>query len=60
MCSASNDLPLAAAGDFDLVRIDERRLAADDVDAVAGELVLDDLPFGLRDFVHHCAAGRSS
>ena len=29
--SGFEDLPLAAAGDFDAVRIDERRLAADDV-----------------------------
>ena len=49
----SNDLPFAAAGDFDAVRIDERRLAADDVHAVAGELVLNDLPFGLADLAHH-------
>ena len=53
MCSASRTCCLAAAGDFDAVRIDERRLAADDVHAVAGELVLDDLPFGLADVADH-------
>ena len=46
------DLPFAAAADFDAVRIDERRLAVRDVHAVAGELVLDDVPIGLRDFDH--------
>ena len=57
---AFEDLWLAAAGDFDAVRIDERRFAADDVDAVAGELVLEDLPFGLADVADHAAAGRPS
>ena len=50
---AFEDLWFAAAGNFDVVRIDERRFAADDVDAVAGELVLEDLPLGLVDVADH-------
>ena len=48
------------AGDFDRVRIDERRLAEDHVDAVAGELILDHLPFVLADVRSSCGAGRPS
>src|SRR4051794_29708822 len=50
---AFEDLSFANARKLDVVRIDKRRLAARDMDAVAGELVLDDLPLGLADVEDH-------
>src|SRR4051812_3040684 len=50
---AFEHLWFALAGNFDVVWIDERSLAEDDLDSVASELVLEDLPLGLADVADH-------
>ena len=55
MFVAGEMLPLVADGDFDRVLVDERRLADDHVDAIAGELILNHVPFVLADLEHLAA-----
>src|SRR3954471_6778138 len=47
------NLWFALAGNFDVVWIDERSLAAHDMHAIASELVLKNLPLGLADVADH-------
>ncbi len=51
--AAVQDLLLNTARDFHPMRIEERRFATDDVNAIAGKLILNDLPFRLADVLDH-------
>src|SRR4051794_38519790 len=50
---AFKDMRIATSGNFDVVGIDERSLATHDMNSVASELVLKNLPLRLADVANH-------